>query len=147
MTVWSFRNKGLLRGKSPSVRSERLLVEQIALHQLLEQLVPVQLTDHAAGTIVVGDVGGILGEKITNDLVDGIVALLAQSVENTAKDSTHIVLIVTGNCKLDGVVVRHVIDLLCILGIIIAQIFGYVKGKSREFFTGERFLRSPVGLR
>jgi hypothetical protein len=105
-------NRALAR-KSPVIKTI-LSVEQIALHQLLEQLVPVQLADHASGAVVVGDVGGVLGEKVAHNLIDGIVALLAQSVVNTAKDATHIILFLAGDCKLDGVV-RHVIDLLCIL--------------------------------
>lgn len=73
------------------------------------------LADHAPGIVVVGDVGGVLGEKVAHDLVDGVVALLAQSVVNGAKDSTHILLFIAGDGKLDGVVTCHVIDLLCIL--------------------------------
>ena len=50
---------------------------QIAADQLLQKLVPIQLADHAAGIVVVGNVGGIFGQQITNDLVDGIVSLFA----------------------------------------------------------------------
>ena len=35
-------------------------VPQVLLHQLLEQLVPIQLADQGAGVVVVGDIGGIL---------------------------------------------------------------------------------------
>ena len=104
---------GLLHGKSPD--HTILSVEQIALHQLLEQLVPVQLADHASGTVVIGDVGGVLGEKVAHNLVGGVIALLAQSVVNGAQDLTRGQLFTAGDRKLDGVVTRHLIDLLCIL--------------------------------
>ena len=46
-------------------------VPQVLLHQLLEQLVPVQLADEGAGVVVVGDIGGVLREDVADDLVDG----------------------------------------------------------------------------
>ena len=95
-----------------------LLVEQVALHQLLEQFIPVKLADHTPGTVVIGDVGGILGEKVADDLVDGVVALFAQSVEYTAKDSAHVLFVIAGDREFDGIIARHVIDLLCIVGIL-----------------------------
>ena len=53
-------------------------VKQIVAHQLGEQLVPVQTADHRSGVVVVGDVGGILREKIAYDLIDGIVTLFGE---------------------------------------------------------------------
>ena len=47
---------------------------QIILHQSLQQLVPIHLADEGAGGVVVGDVGGVLGQDVAHDLVDGVVA-------------------------------------------------------------------------
>ena len=46
---------GLLHAKAQ--HTQFLLVEQVALHQLLEQFIPVKLADHTPGTVVIGDVG------------------------------------------------------------------------------------------
>ena len=62
------------------------LFGQIALHQCTQQLVPVNLADQAAGTLVIGDVGGIFGQKIAHDLINGIVTLLAQGIKNALQD-------------------------------------------------------------
>lgn len=61
-------------------------VPQILLHQLLEQLVPVQLADQGPGVVVVGDIGGILAEDIAHDLVDGVVPLFLQGIVNGCED-------------------------------------------------------------
>jgi hypothetical protein len=122
---WAFASKSPFR--------QILLVKQIALHQLLEQFIPVQFADHAPGTVVIGDVCGILGEKVTDDLVNGVVTLFAQSVEYITKNSAHIFFVIAGNSKLNGVIARHVIDLLLHSGDIIAQIFGYVKAMTEKF--------------
>ena len=61
--------------RAPIVRFIGLLVQQIILHQRLQQLVPVHLADEGAGVVVVGDIGGILGQDVTHDLVDGVVTL------------------------------------------------------------------------
>ena len=42
------------------------------LDQLLKQLVTVELADQAAGIVVVGNVGRILGQEITDYLIDGV---------------------------------------------------------------------------
>ena len=105
--------KRLLHGKSPITFS--VPVFQVTSYQLLEQLITIDLTDHAAGTVVIGDVGRIFGQKIANDLIDGIIAFFIQSVEYIPKNSAHFICIIGRNGKLNGVVVRQVIDLLCIL--------------------------------
>jgi hypothetical protein len=100
---------GLLHIKSP--QAELRFFEQIATDQFLQKLIPIQLTNHAACIVVIGDVGGILGEQITNDLVDGVVALFTQGVEHTPERAAHRVLIIAGYCKFNGAVVRHGVDL------------------------------------
>jgi hypothetical protein len=106
---------------------------QIAADQLLQKLVPIQLADHAAGIVIVGDIGGVLGQQIAHDLIDGVVALFLQSVEHGPEGTAHILFIITGNGKLNGIF-RHGFDLLMGIGYIIAHIFEYVKGKCGKNF-------------
>ena len=54
---------------------------QIAEQQLLQQLVPVDAGDEAAGAVIVGDIGGILGENITHKLIDGVIAFDQKGIE------------------------------------------------------------------
>ena len=61
---------------------------EIIAHQLLQQLISIQLTDEGAGVIEVGDIGGILGEDIAYDLVDGVVPFLLQRVIDLGEDLT-----------------------------------------------------------
>ena len=102
---------------------------QIAANQLLKKLVPIQLADHTAGVVVIGDVGGILGQQVAHDLVHGVVALFLQGVEHRAQDPAHIVLVIAGDDKFLCILIRHGFDLLVDIGYIIAHIFEYVKGK------------------
>ena len=46
----------------------------------LEQLIPIQLADESPGIVVVGDIGGVLGQDVTDDLVDGVIPLLLEGV-------------------------------------------------------------------
>ena len=80
------------------------LIEQVAPNQSLHQLVPLQLADHAASIVVIGDIGGIFGEQLANDLVVGVVPLFIQSIEHTAQYPTHIVFIVAGYSEFNGTV-------------------------------------------
>ena len=84
-----------------------LLVEQILAHQRLHQLVPVDLADLGTGIVVIGDIGGVFGQKIAYDLIDGVVTLLAQGIEHTPENSAHILFIIAGNGKLQCRFIRH----------------------------------------
>ena len=121
MKLFVSKNKRLLPWQKPLGLDGKS--GQIAAYQLLQKLVPIQLADHAAGIVVVGDISGILREEIANDLVDGVITLFVQSVEHTAENATHIVLIITRYSKLDGIsgIVRHGNDLLPFVIAIIAQ--------------------------
>ena len=88
------------------------LLEQVLANQHLHQLVPVDLADHAPGAAVVGDIGGVLGEEIPHDLVDGIVAFFVQGIEHTTEDVPHILFVIAGDCKGQGVGIRHGLSLL-----------------------------------
>ena len=85
--------------------------EQVFLNQNLHQLIPVDFADHAAGAAVVGDVGGILGEQIAHDLVDGIVTFFVQGIEHTPEYVPH-VFFVAGDRKGLGFHSRHGLSLL-----------------------------------
>jgi hypothetical protein len=97
-----------------------LLFEQIAPYQCLHQFIPIQLTNHAARIVVVGDIGGIFRQQVTNDLVNGVVTLFTESIEHTPENSAHILSVIIGNGELNGTVVRHGNDLLSIIGNIIS---------------------------
>ena len=111
-----------------------LLVEQIFPNKGLHQFIPVDLADHTAGVVIVGDVGGLLGQQIADDLVHRVVALFLQSVEDGTKGAAHIILVVAGYDKFLCILVRHGVDLLGNSGYIIAQIFVYVKGQYVKIF-------------
>ena len=91
---------GLLQWQKPHARVTKLC--QIAPHQFLQQLITIQLADHAAGIVVIGDIGGILRQKITNDLIDGIIALFAQRFEDRTQGALHILFFVAGKGEFDG---------------------------------------------
>ena len=108
------RNLGLQHhGGSP--RYGLLLIKQIALDELLEELVPVQLTNHGAGVVVICNIGGIFGQKVPYDLIDGVVTLFAEGVENRTENPMHVFAVITGDGELNGVVVQHGFLLLCVM--------------------------------
>ena len=108
------------------------IFKQVTVYQCLEQFVPVNLTNHAAGIIVIGDIGGILCQQVANDLVNGVITLFVQSVEHITENSAHIVFIIAGHSKLDGIsgIVHYGNDLLPIVSVIIAQYSLGVKTQS-----------------
>lgn len=55
---------------------------QILLEHAAEQLVAIQLADKASGIAMVGDVGRIFGKNVSDDLIDGIVALFEKRFVN-----------------------------------------------------------------
>jgi hypothetical protein len=103
-------------------------LKQIAVNQILEQLITVQLANHTSCIVVVSDVGGVFCQKITNNLVNGIITLFIQSIEHIPKNSSHILLIIAGDCKFNGTAFRHGNDLLPIDENIISQFYEGVKG-------------------
>ena len=54
--------------------------------QLLEEVVAVNLTDEGAGIVEIGDIGGVLREKISHNLVDRVVPLFAERVVNRGEN-------------------------------------------------------------
>ena len=98
-SLWKNRLKGSVppvwiknRSRDP-VDAEPVFVKhkgrsfiQVGTHQSPQQLVPVQFADQAAGAVVGGDIGGILGENVADDLVNGVVALFPQGVVDRGQD-------------------------------------------------------------
>ena len=109
---------------------------QVIANQLLHQFVPIQLTDHASGIVVVRDVGRIFCKKVSNDLVDGVVTLLIQSIEHIPDNGSHILFIITGHSEFNGIfaIFRHGDDLLPINMHIIAYFGWGVKPFKGKFF-------------
>ena len=95
-----WKSGGLCGGKS--LPSELGVFKQIATNQFLQKLITVNLTNIAAGIIVIGDIGGIFCKQVTYDLVDGVVALFVQSIKDATEDSMHIFLFIAGYSKLDS---------------------------------------------
>jgi hypothetical protein len=104
------------------------------MNKFLQELVPVDLADHIPRIVVIGNVGGVFGEKIAYDLIDGVIALFVQCVEDGAQNPAHLCGIVVGHGELNGIVVRHKIDLLCIFRAIITEILFSVKCRGGKFW-------------
>ena len=52
----------------------------------MQQLIPVDVPDETAGVVVGGDVGGVLRKDVPYNLVNGVVALLAQRFVHRGED-------------------------------------------------------------
>ena len=109
MKLSRYNTRGFCRGKS--LLAGLFVVCQILPHQLLHQLIPVQLADAAAGVVVVGDIGGVFGKQVSDDLIDGVVSFLVQSIEHTPECTAHIFFVIAGDCEFYGFF-RHGFDLL-----------------------------------
>ena len=106
------KSKRLLLRQKPLGWMGLILIEKVLANQHLHQLVPIDLTDHGTGIVVIGDVGGIFSQQIANDLVNGVVAFLIQGIEHTTEKLAHILFIIVGDCKLEGILIRHGLSLL-----------------------------------
>jgi hypothetical protein len=115
----------LLRWQKPP--HKLILVEQVAVNQILQQFITVQLANHTSCIIVIGDVSGVFCKQITHDLIDGVVALFIQSIEYATQNCAHILLIIAGYGKLNGTTFRHGHDLLPFGEAIISQFYEGVK--------------------
>jgi hypothetical protein len=102
-------------------------VEQIAVNQVLQQFITIQLANHASGIVIIGDICGILSQKIANDLVNGVITLFIQSIEHTTQNGSHILLVIAGYGKLNSTTFRHRNDLLPNIEDIISQFHQGVK--------------------
>ena len=91
-----------LRGNAEGKR----LLPQISADQHLQQLVPVDLADQGPGIVVIGDVGGVLGENITHDLVDGVIALFLQCPIDGRENLMDLCVLLRGNIEFPGKIVN-----------------------------------------
>ena len=91
------------------------LFVKIAAHEHLQQLITVELADQGARGVVIGDIGGILGKDIADDLIDGIVALVLQRGINGRQDMTDLVVLFFDYVKFTGEIIhfKHP-SLLCL---------------------------------
>ena len=103
-----------------------MIIREVTANELLEQFISVETADLTAGAIVVRNVGRVLSQQITDDLVDGIVTFFGQCGMNAAKDLLHTFLIVGRNGELNGAV-SHGLDLLCDIMTIITGFYPSVK--------------------
>jgi hypothetical protein len=65
----------------PKAQNDRLFAK-IKDDQLLQEFVPVEPADEASRIVKVGDISRILRQDVSYDLIDGVVALLPESVIN-----------------------------------------------------------------
>ena len=79
-------------------------IKQIATNKNLQKFVSVDFADHAACVVIVGDVCGIFGQQLADDLVDGVIALFIQRIKYTPENAPHILLVIAGDSKLNGIV-------------------------------------------
>ena len=100
-----------------------LLLAQIFPHQDLEQLVPVDLANHGPGVVVVGNIGGVLGQDIAHDLIDGIIALLFQGLVNRGENLMNFLVLFQGKAELSGEIVHRYTTFLSTL-LLVYSIFG-----------------------
>ena len=83
-------------------------VKQVMPDQLLQEFVAVELADEAASVIVIRDIGRVFGEKIADDLVDGVVAPLRQRTVDSSQCLLHFLGVVCRHGEFYGVVIQNV---------------------------------------
>ena len=66
--------------------AEIQLLSQISPNQNLQQLIPVNFADQSTGVVVVGDIGGIFGQDVTHNLVDGVITFFFQCLVYRGED-------------------------------------------------------------
>ena len=93
-----------------------ILIEKIVPHKLLKKLIAVKLTDEAASVIVIGDIGRILGKNITDDLIDGVVALFGEGTVDLGENLLHFLVGIYGYSKLNGIMIQNA-RLLCLFSL------------------------------
>ena len=79
---------------------------QVLAHQNLQQLVPVDLANQGAGAQMVGDIGGVFGEDVAHDLVDGIIALFLQCLIDSGQNVADLSILIHGDLKFTGKIVH-----------------------------------------
>ena len=100
--------KNLTRAGAYPARAKRSFssVCKVIPDQDLQKLVAVHLADQGAGLVMVGDIGGVLGEDVAHDLVDRVIALLLQRLVHGQHDPVDLRVLIDDEIKLPGVVVH-----------------------------------------
>ena len=94
------------------------LLSQIPPHQHLQQLITVDLADECAGTHVVGDIGGVLRQDITHDLVDGVITLFLQCLIDGGQDVVNFSVLFHRDTEFTGKIVHTDTTFLSLLRLI-----------------------------
>lgn len=84
------------------------LIKQVMPDDFLKELITVKLADEAASVIVVGNIGWILREKVSDNLIDGIVSFLCQRMIDFRKRLFHFLAVISRDGELDGIVIQNV---------------------------------------
>jgi len=79
-----------------------LLDMEIGFQEHLEQLIPVDMPDEAAGVVVGGDIGGVLGKDVPYELVDRVITLLTQGFIHCGEDLLDFLLPILSDGEGDG---------------------------------------------
>ena len=101
----------------PIISFLRRLLAQVFADQDLEQLIPVDLADQSPGVVVVGDIGGVLGEDITHDLIDGIIALFLQCLIDGGEDLVDLRVLFHRDAEFPGKIVHTDTTFLSLTGL------------------------------
>ena len=84
------------------------LLFEIFAYQHLQQFITIDFTNHRTCVIVIGNVGGILGEDVTNNLIDGIISLLLQSLIDGGEDQADLGIFVYCDFKFTGKIIHRI---------------------------------------
>ena len=79
---------------------------QVISDQNLEQFIPVHLADQGPGLVMVGDIGGVLGEDVTHDLINRVIALFLQRLLHGQHDPVDLRVLIDDEIKFPGIVVH-----------------------------------------
>lgn len=111
-TIPDKKGTAIFRGSFVLFRGELQL--QITLHQNLQKFIAVNFADQCTGVIMIGDIGGIFGQDISHDLVNGIVPFFTQSLIYGGKNVMSLFILFLCRVKLSGIFVHAGTTLLLV---------------------------------
>ena len=91
------------------------LIEKIVPHKLLQEFVTIELTDEAASIIVIGDIGGVLGKNVADNLIDRVVALFCEGLIDLNQNLLHFLVAVVYGGKFNGVALHTLASFFLLL--------------------------------
>ncbi len=71
-----------------------ILYSEVCLNELAHKLIAVDAADEGSCALMVGDICGVLGENIANQLVYGVIALFSESLINCGNDCVHLMILI-----------------------------------------------------